>query len=150
MGRAWQTAIRNQKEHRSPRDCTRILILSDHANPSLIVHRNWSPPFGGGTHSPLPLPGRDLLVVADVAVLDNEEDGRKHTWIFDIREPSNPIRISTFPIPDEQNYTNKGGHFGAHNLHEKAWLLRIGDTDFRDLAKCRDPRFRHLRSLSSP
>lgn len=95
-----------------------LLDISDHAAPKLIAHRNWSPPHGGGTHSPLPLPGRDLLVVADEAVADNEEDGRKHTWIFDIREPSNPVSISTFPIPDEVDYTKKGGHFGPHNLHE--------------------------------
>jgi hypothetical protein len=95
-----------------------LLDISDHSTPKLITHRNWSPPYGGGTHSPLPLPGRGLLVVADEAVLDNEEDGRKHTWVFDIREPSNPISISTFPIPDEADYVAKGGHFGPHNLHE--------------------------------
>ncbi|MDP9630934.1 UNVERIFIED_ORG: hypothetical protein J2W85_003009 [Ensifer adhaerens] len=95
-----------------------LLDIKDHANPKLIAHRNWSPPFGGGTHSPLPLPGRDLLVVADEAVLDHEEDGRKHTWIFDIREPTNPVSISTFPIPSEADYVAKGGHFGPHNLHE--------------------------------
>ncbi len=105
-----------------------LLDVSDHANPKLIAHRNWSPPFGGGTHSPLPLPGRNLLVVADEAVLDNEEDGRKHTWIFDIREPSNPVSISTFPIPDELDYSRKGGHFGPHNLHENRPGSFVSDT----------------------
>lgn len=95
-----------------------LLDISDHSSPKLIKHHNWSPPYGGGTHSPLPLPGRDLLVVADEAVLDNEEDGRKHTWVFDIRVPENPVSISTFPIPNESDYTTKGGHFGPHNLHE--------------------------------
>lgn len=95
-----------------------LLDVSDHSSPQLIRHINWSPPYGGGTHSPLPLPGRDLLVVADEAVLDNEEDGRKHTWVFDIRSPENPVSISTFPIPDEADYARKGGHFGPHNLHE--------------------------------
>ncbi|MCM2474987.1 hypothetical protein HGO38_16020 [Rhizobium sp. CG5] len=95
-----------------------LLDIKDHSAPKLIKHHNWSPPYGGGTHSPLPLPGRDLLVVADEAVLDNEEDGRKHTWIFDIRVPENPISISTLPIPSEANYAAKGGHFGPHNLHE--------------------------------
>lgn len=95
-----------------------LLDISDHAAPKLISQRNWSPPFGGGTHSALPLPGRDLLVVADEAVLDHEEDGRKNTWIFDIREPSNPISISSFPVPEDADYPRKGGHFGPHNLHE--------------------------------
>jgi hypothetical protein len=51
-------------------------------------------------------------------VLDNLEDGLKFIWIFDIREPSNPISISTFPTPAEADYPRKGGHFGPHNLHE--------------------------------
>ncbi len=95
-----------------------ILDIADKAAPTLITHRNWSPPFGGGTHSPLPLPARDLLVVADEAVLDHEEDGRKPVWIFDIRDPANPVSIATLPTPDEADYTAKGGHFGPHNLHE--------------------------------
>lgn len=42
-----------------------LLDVSDHHQPQLISHRNWSPPFGGGTHTALPLPDRDLLVVLD-------------------------------------------------------------------------------------
>ncbi|HMR68794.1 MAG TPA: hypothetical protein PKA84_01045 [Rubrivivax sp.] len=95
-----------------------ILDVTDRAAPKLIRHHNWCPPYGGGTHSALPLVDRGLLVVADEAVLDHEEDGRKHTWVFDIREPSNPISIATFPIPGEIDYAEKPGHFGPHNLHE--------------------------------
>lgn len=95
-----------------------IMDVKDRANPELIVHRNWSPPFGGGTHNCLPLPDRDLLVVADEAVLDNCADGIKHIWLFDIREPSNPVSISTVPIPSDADYVNKGAHFGPHNIHE--------------------------------
>lgn len=101
------------------RDAGLVMIdVADRADPKLIVHRNWSPPFGGGTHNCLPLPDRDLLVVLDEAVLDHQEDGVKHIWMFDIREPANPISISTFPQPDEADYAAKGGHFGPHNLHE--------------------------------
>ncbi len=95
-----------------------LLDISDPTQPRLIRHLNWSPPFGGGTHSALPLPARDLLVVADEAVLDGEADGRKHIWVFDIRSPQNPVSIATFPIPAEADYIAKGGHFGPHNLHE--------------------------------
>lgn len=95
-----------------------IMDVADRAAPSLITHRNWSPPYGGGTHNALPLPDRDLLVVADEAVLDNCEDGIKYIWVFDIREPSNPVSISTFPTPDEADYKSKGAHFGPHNIHE--------------------------------
>jgi hypothetical protein len=95
-----------------------MMDVSDRAAPKLITHRNWSPPFGGGTHNCLPLPDRQLMVVLDEAVLDHCEDGIKYIWMFDIREPSNPISISTFPTPDEADYPNKDGHFGPHNIHE--------------------------------
>ncbi len=95
-----------------------VMDVADRADPKLIVHRNWSPPFGGGTHNALPLPGRDLLIVLDEAVLDHQEDGLKVVWVFDIREPSNPISIATFPTPADADYAAIGGHFGPHNLHE--------------------------------
>nr|VXZ87318.1 Uncharacterized conserved protein [Klebsiella pneumoniae] len=85
-----------------------LLDVKDRTQPRLISHRNWSPPFGGGTHTALPLPDRDLLVVLDEAVLDNREDGEKLIWLFDIREPTNPVSIATFPPPDEADYVAKG------------------------------------------
>ncbi len=95
-----------------------IIDVADRTTPTSVVHRNWSPPFGGGTHNALPLPDRDLLVVLDEAVLDHQEDGLKLIWIFDIRDPRNPVSISTFPTPAEADYAAKGGHFGPHNIHE--------------------------------
>jgi hypothetical protein len=95
-----------------------VIDVADRSAPRLIAHRNWSPPFGGGTHNCVPLPDRDLLIVLDEAVLDHQEDGLKLTWIFDIRDPTNPVSISTFPTPGEADYVAKGGHFGPHNIHE--------------------------------
>ena len=95
-----------------------VLDVADRAKPKLIVHRNWSPPYGGGTHNCLPLPDRDLLVVLDEAVLDHQEDGLKLIWVFDNRMPSNPVSIATFPTPAEADYKAKGAHFGPHNIHE--------------------------------
>jgi hypothetical protein len=92
--------------------------VSDPTKPKLLVHRNWSPPFGGGTHSPLPLPDRNLLVIADEATSDNCADGTKCVWVMDLREPTNPVTIATMPRPDEADYCAKGGKFGPHNLHE--------------------------------
>jgi hypothetical protein len=83
-----------------------------------VAARNWSDPFGGGTHTALPLPGRDLLLVADEGVADHAADGIKHTWVFDVRNPANPVSIATFPQPAEDDFVAKGGHFGPHNLHE--------------------------------
>ncbi len=95
-----------------------ILDVKDKSRPKLVSHRNWCPPFAGGTHSALPLHDRNLLVVADEAVQDIDIEPMKHTWIFDIRVPSNPISIATMPIPADQDYVAKGGHFGPHNLWE--------------------------------
>jgi hypothetical protein len=98
--------------------CLASVDVSDKANPKLIVHRVWSPPFGGGTHNCLPLPDRNLLIVLDEAVLDNMEDGFKPIWVFDNQVKSNPISISTFPQPSDRDYVAVGGHFGPHNVHE--------------------------------
>ena len=101
------------------RDAGLVMIdIKDRANPKLLVHKNWSPPFGGGTHNVMHLPDRELLVVLDEAVLDHMEDGWKHIWMFDVRVPKNPISISTFPVPKETDYAKKHGHFGPHNVHE--------------------------------
>ncbi|HVV62096.1 MAG TPA: hypothetical protein VHD14_10115 [Pseudolabrys sp.] len=95
-----------------------VLDVTDRAKPKLITHKNWSPPFGGGTHNCLPLPDRELLVVLDEAVLDHQEDGLKLIWVFDNRKADNPVSIATFPTPAEADYKSKGGHFGPHNVHE--------------------------------
>jgi len=95
-----------------------ILDVADRAAPRLVAVRNWSDPFGGGTHTALPLPGRDLLLVADEAIADDGADGDKRTWVFDVRRPDNPWPVSTFPQPADEDYLAKGGHLGPHNLHE--------------------------------
>jgi hypothetical protein len=95
-----------------------VLDITDPTSPKLIAHRNLDPPFGGGTHSPLPLPDRNLLVLADEPTSANCSDGPRYIWMFDIREFANPVSISTFPQPAEADYCAKGGNFGPHNLHE--------------------------------
>ena len=57
-------------------------------------------------------------MVADEAVADNCADGVKHIWMFDIREPRNPVSIATAPIPSDEDFCAQAGHFGPHNLHE--------------------------------
>ncbi len=95
-----------------------IMDVADPTAPTLKLHYNWSPPFNGGTHNCLHLPDRDLLVVADEAVLDDYEDGLKPIWLFDVRNPMKPISISTCPEPNDADYRRKGGHFGPHNIYE--------------------------------
>jgi hypothetical protein len=94
-----------------------MLDVADRAAPKLMTHRNWSPPFGGGTHNCLPLPDRDLLIVLDEAVLDHQEDGLKLIWVFDIRQKDNPVSIATFPTPRPHNlHENRPGSFISSNL----------------------------------
>ena len=91
--------------------------LSDPRNPKLISHINWSPPYPGGTHTALPLPGRNLIVVADEANAEKCAKGTFYTWIVDMRAPENPVTVSTLPTPQDRNYCAIGT-FGPHNLHE--------------------------------
>jgi hypothetical protein len=95
-----------------------IIDVSNPNAPTLVKHMMWAQNFGGATHTCLPLPDRNLLLVMDEATLDNMEDGYKPTWVFDIRDPSKPKCISTFPAPSDRNYVDVGGHFGPHNAHE--------------------------------
>ena len=82
--------------------CLVVVDVADKANPKQLAHKVWAPPFGGGTHNALPLPDRNLLIVVDETVLDNQEDGFKPIWVFDNQVKSNPISISTFPAPVRQ------------------------------------------------
>jgi len=92
--------------------------LSDPLAPKLLGHRVLSPPFAGGSHTPLPLPGRQLCVLADEPVSNRCAAGFAHTWLIDVREPTNPMPFATLPQPCEQDYCAAGGKFGPHNLHE--------------------------------
>jgi hypothetical protein len=95
-----------------------IMDLADPTAPKLVLHRNWSPPFAGGTHTPLPLPGRGLAVVADESTSNRCAKGLAYTWVLDVRAPENPVTIATMPTPKGEDFCNKGGKFGPHNLHE--------------------------------
>ena len=91
--------------------------LSDPANPKLISRVNWSPPYPGGTHTALPLPGRNLVVVADEANAEMCAKGTFYTWVVDVRAPENPVTVATLPTPQERQFCSLGT-FGPHNLHE--------------------------------
>jgi hypothetical protein len=95
-----------------------ILNIADPANIKLISHVNPSPPFGGGTHTPLPLPGRKLAVMLEESNGFNCSKGLSYTWLYDVRAPENPVSISTMPTPTDQSWCRPGENFGPHNLHE--------------------------------
>jgi hypothetical protein len=105
--------------------------ISDRSNPKLLSHINWSPPFPGGTHTALPLPGRNLLVVADEANAEKCAKGTFHTFVVDMRAPENPVPIATLPAPRDRDFCSMPGVFGPHNLHEnRPGAFRSEDTIF--------------------
>jgi len=95
-----------------------ILDISNKSNPQVVSQ--WSPhnPYPGFTHTVLPLFDRGLLVVTDECIKDNGEDWPKLTWVIDARNEKNLVPISTLPLPSVDEFGNKGGRFGSHNLHE--------------------------------
>src|SRR5213592_1877755 len=105
--------------------------ISDPRNPKLLSHINWSPPFPGGTHTALPLPGRNLAVVADEANAEKCAKGTFHTFVLDMRAPQNPVPIATLPTPRDRDYCAAPGTFGPHNLHEnRPGSMQSEDTIF--------------------
>jgi hypothetical protein len=64
----------------------------------------------------LPLPGRSLAVFADEGNLDNCANGIQRCWVFEVREPTNPVQIAD---PGRRRLLQKKrAKFGPHNLHE--------------------------------
>ena len=106
-----------------------ILDASDPTDMTCLSHPNWTSAGGGGTHSCLPLPDRNLVIVADEPFTANCADGRRFIWIFDVSDKTNPVSIATMPTPDETDYCSKPGAFGPHNLHEN----RMGSFHSSDL-----------------
>jgi len=97
-----------------------ILDVSNFAEPQLISRLDYHPPFPGFTHTVVPLFDRDLLLVTDEATtVADGTDWPKRQWVVDIREETNPVMISTFPVPDGfEEFHRVGGRIGAHNIHE--------------------------------
>ncbi len=95
-----------------------ILDISDKTKPRLVSHRNTMPPYSGGTHTPLPLPKRKLAIILDESSSLGCSKGLSYNWIYDVRNPENPVSIATLPTPSEEDFCRPGQNFGPHNLHE--------------------------------
>jgi hypothetical protein len=99
-----------------------ILDIADKANPQLVNHVPFDdlrkpPTVSGATHSVLPLPDRDLLVVVEEEVTNNVSGYKKFVRILDISDEQRPRQISVLPAP-EGDFHKRGGRFGPHNIHE--------------------------------
>ena len=104
-----------------------ILDISDKARPKMLAHWNPAPPYHGLTHTVLPLFSRDLLVITEEAVVDGALDWPKLTWVVDNREPDKFVPVSTLPLPPVEQFRDRGGRYGSHNLHEN----QPGECSFR-------------------
>lgn len=94
-----------------------ILDISDLKTPKLVSKFNCYSPYGGLTHTVLPLPERNLLVVSDEAHAELCQEPEKYVWLFDVRNEKNPIPVSTVQV-ESTGFCQKGGRFGPHNIHE--------------------------------
>jgi len=94
-----------------------ILDVSDMSNIKTVSNLMWAPEDGRCTHTALPLPGRDLLIVTDESTRDNCQEPTKYVRVIDIKNEKEPKVISKFPVP-QGDFCSKGLRFGPHNLHE--------------------------------
>ena len=94
-----------------------ILDVSDLARPRLVSHLEFGREASGATHTAMPLPGRDLLVVTDEALENWRSEPGKRIRVVDISDETAPKVVSEFPVP-EGDFAARGGRFGPHNLHE--------------------------------
>ncbi len=92
-----------------------ILDISDPSSPSTVSRINWDE--GGNTHTCLPLPDRDLVVVTDEAITDGCDGDRHMIRVVDIADETEPYVRSICPVPDD-DFCDRGLRFGAHCLHE--------------------------------
>ena len=92
-----------------------ILDISDLDDIGVVSHLQWD--VGGHTHTALPMPGRDIVVVTDEALSNNCEGDPHMVRVVDISDEANPEVVSICPVP-EGDFCERGLRFGAHCLHE--------------------------------
>jgi hypothetical protein len=123
-----------------------ILDISDMARPKLVSHYNTSPAFPHPTHTclvmPVPLKGRNVMVVADEDVAKLWPAAPSFAWVFDITKEIFPVPISTFQVPGlDRDGSPQPAMTGCHQPSERfrgtivpfAWFaqgLRL--VDFAD------------------
>jgi len=92
-----------------------ILDITDLAEPSVVSRLGWD--LGGETHTCLPLPGRDLVVVTDEATTDGCDGPPHMIRVVDVSDETRPRVVAICPEP-AGDFCDRGLRFGAHCLHE--------------------------------
>ena len=94
-----------------------VLDIADPTAPVAIGRCTWD--GGGSTHTCLPLPGRDLLVVTDEQVHAGPYGPRRRIHLVDVSDPRCPRYLR--PLPDPAgDFASLPLRYGPHNLHENA------------------------------
>ena len=91
-----------------------VLDISDITEPRDVGRLQWK---GGATHTCMPLPGRDLLVVTDEQRQDGPHAVERAIHLIDIADPANPVYLRKLPAPNE-SYDRLPQRFGPPCLHE--------------------------------
>jgi len=96
-----------------------ILDFTDISHPNLISRASYCPPYGGATHTALPITreirDRKWMIVFDECLepdLDPPDDSRM--WMIDITDETNPVSVSTFSVPEESGLRRPNARFGPH------------------------------------
>jgi len=90
-----------------------VLDVSDLRDPKQLAHVQWG---GGATHTCMPLPGRQLLVVTDEQQKDGPHAPERHMHLLDLA-PDVPRYVTAFP-PPAGDFDELPLRFGPHCLHE--------------------------------
>jgi hypothetical protein len=94
-----------------------ILDIADKRRPRLVSQLEFGSDVSTATHTALPVPGRDVLVVTDEQLATDCKGMQTRVRMVDISDERQPAVISEFPVP-EGDFCSRGGRFGPHNLHE--------------------------------
>jgi len=100
--------------------------MHDPTSPKFLSHVNYAEMIGpdgkplspGASHTPMPLPGRKLMLGVEEATSANCAWGMSPIHVVDVSNPLAPNRIGTLPLPSEEDFCHKGASFGPHNVHE--------------------------------
>lgn len=94
-----------------------IMDISDPTEPRQVSRLSWAPEEGGNTHTALPLPDRNLLIVTDESTKPECQESPRRVRVLDISDETRPKVISKFPEP-QGDFCQRGLRFGPHNVHE--------------------------------
>jgi hypothetical protein len=93
-----------------------ILDISELSRPRCVSELQFDAE-SRATHTALPIPGRDILVVTDEQITQDCSGPTMKVRVVDIADELHPRVIAELPTP-EGDFCSRGGRFGPHNLHE--------------------------------